>query len=36
MSAFWAYPGAHILAMVLMAVLCAIALYQGSCWASKL
>ena len=36
MSEFWGYPGADILALVVMSVLAAICLYQARRFATKL
>ena len=36
MSDFWAYPGGDILAMILIVVLCAVALFHAKNWHKKL
>jgi len=36
MSDFWGFPGADILAVVLITVICALCLYQARTWVKKL
>lgn len=36
MSDFWGYPGADVLAIVLIVCLCALCLYQARTWVRKL
>ena len=36
MSDFWGYPGADILAIVLITALCVACLYQARTWVRKL
>jgi len=36
MSEFWGYPGADILAIVVICILCAACLYQARIWVKQL